>query len=430
MRFVARDKKGATKTGIFINTIFAAIATLGYMALYPLIIPAFGLQNYVMIYVIAATQIIELYLISVLEACLQAQQPYFVGYGLLIGEICKVLLAYVLIMRLQLSLLGVILSISITFAIRIVFYFKKIFNELRSKITFSYIREWMKGSIYNVYNIIGDRIAAIIFLMLPIYGGNIATSYYQAAIPIANIITYSSFLAFALYPKILAENRIEDATTSLKMVLMFAIPMTTGVIVLPSSYLTILNPEGIYVPAEPVLIVLAVDSLILTISGIFSSVLFGIEKLDEKASIPFKQIAKSRLFIVFSLPYVHSMITLPTAFYILTNIAKNQPFLVAMYVTAINTVAHLAMFIVLYIIVQRTVKVMIPWKNIVKYVFSSAVMAAFLFIIQPPKTIVRTLALTAAGGIIYLALLMVIDKEARFLTKAVLREIKSKFKKK
>jgi hypothetical protein len=41
--------------------------------------------------------------------------------------------------------------------------------------------------------------------MLFTYGGETARSNYGAAAQIANIITYSSFLAFALYPKPLAE---------------------------------------------------------------------------------------------------------------------------------------------------------------------------------------------------------------------------------
>jgi O-antigen/teichoic acid export membrane protein len=425
MRFVARDKEGAPRTGIVANSVFAAIATLVYLALTPLVIPTLRLENYAVLYVAASAQIIEVYLMAVLEACLQAKQPHFIGYGLLVGEVVKVSLASVFVLWFHQSLLGVILSITVAFAVRILFYFRRLWSEIRGKIMLSYVREWVKGSVFNIYSIIGDRIAAIIFLMITLFGGSIATSYYQAALPIANIITYSSFIAFALYPKILAENKVEDATTSLGMVLMFALPMTAGVLALPGSYLVLLK-ESVYVPAEPVLIILAIDALILTISGIYSSVLYGIERPDEKASIPFRQVAKSRLFIVFSLPYIHSMITLPTAFYVLTNFARDAPVLVAMYVTAINTIAHVIMFAILYIIVRRTVRIGVQWTRIAKYVFASGVMAAFLFLAPHPTKISSTLAVTAAGGAIYFLLLMAIDRETRELPKAVLREIRSR----
>jgi O-antigen/teichoic acid export membrane protein len=428
MRFVARDKEGAAKTGIFANMLLGIAAALVYLALLPLLVPTFDLGNYVLLFSVAAIYIIENYFVAALEACIQAQRPHFVGYGLLVGEVCKVLLAFILIIEFQFSLLGALLSIVIAFAVRIAFYIREVIAELKKKIAFDYIREWVKGSTFNIYNIIGDRIAAIIFLMLPIYGGEIAPSYYQAAIIIANVITYSTFLAYALYPKLLAENKMEDVTAAIKMVMMFAIPMTIGVLVMADSYLVI--QKEVYKDATPVLMILGIDALILTVSNIYASTLYGIEKIDEKAKIPFKQVAKSRMFIAFSLPYAHSAITLPTTFYLLTNFARNQPLLATIYVTTVNTVAHFTMFIVLYALVHKAVKVKIPWKAIAKYVLASTFMAAFLFVTPHPKTIFLTIGVTVIGGIIYSAILLVIDREARTLIKTVLHETINKLKKK
>jgi len=421
MRFVAREKEGATKTGIIANMTLALIVTLVYLALLPVITTAFGLGNYVLIYVVAAAQVIETYLIGVLEACLQAQQPHFVGYGLLVGEVCKVLLAYVFILQLGLALPGVVLSIVIAFAVKIAFYLKAVILELRQKVVLGYIKEWLKGSAFNIYNMIGDRIASIIFVMLTIYGLEVGTGYYYAALQIANIITYSTFLAFALQPKLLAENNIDEATVSLRLVLMFAVPMTAGVIAIPSSYLLFLKESMEYVPATPVLVILAFDALIMTISSIFSYVLYGIEKVDEKAEIPFRQVMRSRLFIAFSLPYAHSMITLPTAFYALNYLANNNPQLVATYVTAINTVGHLAMFIVLYSVLRKAVKLKIPWRSIGKYVAASSVMAFVLFLAARAQPARRstTLIVTAVGSMIYLGLLLAFDKETRTLARTI-----------
>jgi hypothetical protein len=208
------------------------------------------------------------------------------------------------------------------------------------------------------------------------------------------------------------------------MVLMFAIPMTAGAMAFSDSYMIIINI--VYKDAWPILVMLAVNSFVATMSGFFSSVLFGVERVDEKAKISFRELIKSRLFIVFSLPYFHSAITLPTAFYILVNYAQNQPLQAALYVSAINSLAHFTMFLALYAIVRKMVKIDIPWKKIAKYVFASAVMATVLFVIPHPTRIFLTLVATAIGGIIYLALLMVIDKEARLLVYSVWQEIKLK----
>ena len=75
---------------------------------------------------------------------------------------------------------------------------------------------------------------------------------------------------------------------------------------------------------------------------------------------------------------------MPTAFYVLTNFTLN-PIEAARHVTAINMAARFAMFLVLYTIVHKSVRIAIPWKSIAKYVFASAVMATILFIIPHPK---------------------------------------------
>ena len=427
MRFAARNKEGAIKTGFLANLTISIIATIIYLPLIPLIMLLLGIsQTYMIIYLIASMQIIETYLMTMLEACLRAKLPQAVGYGLLIEEICKVLLAYTLIIKLQQPLLGALLGILIAYSIQIAYYLKLLSKELKQPIKWNYVKEWLKGSTINIYYSVGDRIAALIFIMLIIYGGQAARGQYQAAMTITNIIMYSSYLSFALYPKLLAENSIRDITTSLKTVLMFAIPMTAGAIALSNSYLIILNK--IYEEATPVLIVLAVGAFVQIISQFFSSVLFGLEKIDEKAKIPLRKLVKSPLFIAFTLPYAQSAITLPTTFYVLTTFAQNPPVTAALYVGIIDTIARSAMFLVLYAIVHRMVKLNIPWKNIAKYVFASVVMASILFLIPHPTRLLFTLGITAAGAILYLAVLIAIDKEARALANYMWQEIKFKVK--
>lgn len=425
MRFVARNKEGATKTGIVASLIISVIATAIYLPLVPLITSLLGIGgNYTILYFIASLQIMELYLLRLLEACLRARKPQIIGYGLLIEESCKVILGYILIIQLHQSLLGALLGFMIALAVQIVYYFKLVTHELREPIKWGYIREWLKGSTVNIYRFMGSRIAAFTLIMLFVYGGEAARGQYQAAVTIASVILNTFFLSFALYPKLLAEDNVGDIATSLKMVLMFAIPMTVGAIVLSDSYVIILNV--IYKEAAVVLIVLAIGAFIQTLSQFFSSTLFGLERFDEKARVPLRKLAKSRLFLVFTLPYVRSAITLPAAFYVLTTFAKDEPLTAATSVSIINTSAWILTFLILYFIIRKIVKIKIPWSNIAKYVFASAVMALVLCIIPHPTRLSLTVGVTALGGIIYLILLMMIDKETRDLVNSILQEIKLK----
>jgi O-antigen/teichoic acid export membrane protein len=424
MRFVARGKEGAAKTGLLVSLIISIIATLVYLPLIPLITQLLGKEEYLLFYLIASVQIVEIYSIGLLEACLQASMPQIIGYGLLIQQGFRVVLGYILIIEFRQPLLGAIVCTIIAFVIQMAYYVKLLAEELRQQKKWGYIKEWIKGSAANIYNVIGNQIAAFVFIMLLVYGGEGARGRYGAASQIANVITYSSFLAYALYPKLLADRKHEDITTSLKMVLMFTIPMAVGAMMLSDSYIVILRTE--FPDASAVLVVLAIDALILTLSGLFSYVLYGVEKIDEDAKISFKALAKSRLFIAFSFPYIHFAITLPVAFYVLTTFASDKPFLSALSVSIINSAAHFAMFILLYILVRKAVKVNIPWTNIAKYVFASAVMAGVLFAIPHPTRISLTVAITLVGGVVYLASLMMVDKEARMLPRTLWQEIRRK----
>ncbi len=425
MRFAAREKEGAIKTGISVTLTISLVATLLYLLLIPWIIPSLGVSDkFLPVYFLVSIQVIEVYSIGILEAGLQARIPQMIGYGLIVQQICKVILGYVLLVEYNQLLLGAVVTTMVAFAIQTIYYFKLLVKELKQRIRWEYAREWLKGSLVNMYNVVGSQIAAYIFIMLYTLGGEGARGRLGAAAIVVNVITYSSFLAYALYPKLLAERKREDITTSLKMVLMFAIPMTVGAMVLSDSYITILT--DIYRDAAPVLVVLAIDALIATISGVFSSVLLGIESVDERAKISFKELAKSRLFIAFSFPYVHAAITLPVAYYALTTYANNQPLQAALSVSIINSSARFIIFIFLYIIVRKMVKIDIPWMSTAKYVFASAVMATVLFIVPHPTRISTVLAVTVFGGCVYLALLMAIDQEARALPKTIWQEIRRK----
>ena len=429
-RFVARNKEGTVKTGFLANLTVSMVATVIYLPLIPLIMPLLGIsQTYMIPYLIASMQIIETYLTTMLEACLRAKIPQTIGYGLLIEETCKVLLAYVLIVELQQPIIGALLTLTISFAVRIIYYLKLLSPELKQPVDWNYVKEWLKGSTLNIYYYVGTRIATFILIMLIAYdplAGPAARGMYQAALTIANIITYSSFLSFALYPKLLAENSTQDITTSLKTVLMFAIPMTAGAIALPNSYLIIL--KTIYEEAAPVLVVLAIGAFVQIITQFFLYVLLGLENIDKETKIPLQKLLKRPLFIAFTLPYIQSAIALPTTFYVLATLTQNQPVTAAIYVSIIDTIATLAMFLVLYVIIRRIVKLNIPWKNIAKYVFASVVMASVLFLIPHPTRLLFTLGITAVGAILYLAVLMAIDKEARMLVNYVWQEIKFKIK--
>jgi hypothetical protein len=425
MRCVARGKEGATKTGFVTNLIMSVLFTVAYLAAVPFILPLLGISmSYLTLYLVASVQIVELYLIGLFEPCLQATSPQSVGYGLLVQQITKVTIGYVLIIQLGQPLFGMIISTALALVIQIGYYYKLQAAEMRAPIRWGYVKEWLKGSLANIYTVVGNQIASIIFLLLFSLGGEGSRGIYGAAAIVVNVITYSSYLAFALYPKLLTEVKSEDVTTGLKTVLMFAIPMTAVAMAMANSYIVLLRTELTAFPgAGLVLAILALDALVGVISGVYSSVLFGIESVDKEA-LTFRSMVKSKIFIAFSLPYAQAAITIPTIYFVLTTYAYQQPLLAALSVGIINSAIRVVMFFVLVYVVRGMIKIAFPWKSVAKYTFASAVTGVLLFLLPTATTVLTTLVWTAIGGLTYLVILVLIDKEARSLPKDILGELR------
>lgn len=424
LRFVARRKEGAAKTGLLANLIVFLASTTIYIVLAPSLTHAFSISGqYVPLYLIASFQIVNMHLIATLESILRARKPETIGYGLLIEEICKVALAYLFIVRLQQLFLGALLSLIISSSVQILYYLRLTSKDLREKIQWTCVKEWIKGSTANIYNAVGSQMATLPIILLFLLGGQAARGNYQAASTFSNMIAYSLSLSFALYPKLLAESNMKDVTLSLKTMLMFAIPLTTIVLSIPQSLLIILNIH--YSEATPVLLLLATDAFVLLISQFYTSVILGTERLDEEAKIPLRKLLKSKIMKVFTLPYIQAAISIPTCLLVLTQFTTDRPANAAAYVTAINLATHTLVLLIQCFTIRTDIPIKIPWKNIGKYMVASGASAAVLYVLPHTTTLLFTFALAVVGAAVYAAILLPIDKEARKLVTGIWKELRN-----
>jgi len=419
-RFTARKHTGSPKTGLATNLLLSILFASIYVLLLPVITSTFHTEAYIIIYAVVAIDILELYTLYVFDAILQATQPQKTGYAFLTFEVCKVISGFILIIQLQLGLLGAIGSIIIAHIPQLIFYLKLTLHELKEKIRWDYAKQWVKASPINLYKDAGQRLPSFVLILLFLYGGELARAYYGASLTFANIIGYSSLLAFALYPRLLSKSGPEDVSISLKMVFMFVIPMAAGAITLSDSYLTVLGK--VYRPARPVLILLAVNALCISLSSVFNSIVLGTEKLDAEAKISIKKLVKSRLFLIFTLPYIQAAVAIPLTYLILASITETA-IQAASVLASINVAINIAMLLANYVIARRCLSFHIPWSNIAKYAGASVVMTMALLVLPHPTRLSLTLALTLLGGIIYLAVLLPMDKEARDLANSITQEM-------
>ena len=424
-RFVARRHPGSSKTGLVVNTIIATIAAILYIFSIPGILHALQIRGeYLATYMVGVFLIIENHIVAVLEAILRSRRPETIGFGLFVLEVSKVPLVFLFIVILRMKLMGALTGLTLAFLIQIVFYLRYLMPLFKEKIRWDYVKEWFKASLLNIYNIVGGRILMLTNIFLFIYVGELSRAYYGASQAISSIIGYSFYLAFALYPKLLSGGGEEDVTTSLKMVLMFAIPMTLGAITLSGDILSILNIS--YRVAKPVLMALSLNAFLTTLSLVFGSIISGTEKIDVSAKISCKEIIKSKLFLSITLIYVQAAIVVPSTYLIFTSVSLDA-LTAAVYLASINVLANVIVMLAKYMIARKCLKFTIPWMNIGKYFIASLPMVLALYLLQTPARLTVTVAKVLFGALIYFLILSMIDEETKRIVRFVKKEAAKTF---
>ena len=425
-RFIARGKEGAIKTGVLANIIFSLVAAAIYLPLAAPVMNAFHISNaYLFIYLLAAVQIVNTFLIAAFEGCLRSVKPQVIGYGLLIEEVIKVTLAYLLIVVLNQLLLGAMISLITAASVQAIFYSWLLREELRQTIKWNYLKEWLKSSPVMVYNAVGTQLANFALYLLVFYAGQGALGNYQAAVTFSTVIGYASSLVFALYPKILAGECPVDVAASFKTMLMLALPIAAVAFTIPRSLLTILNTS--YAAASPILMLLTVDALVVLVSQFYTQYLLGIETVDIAGKISLRQLMRSKIFKVFTLPYIQFAIALPSVYFVLTRIVFADPVQAAMYVVAINMVVHAATFSALYGLMRKSASIPVEWKSITKYATGALLTAGVLYFLPQTTTLTATFGKVLIGLAAYAAMLYAVDGDARELVAQVWAEIRGTF---
>jgi O-antigen/teichoic acid export membrane protein len=422
VRFMARGKEGATKAVVASNLVMSAISMVLYLILVFPVTAALGVSSaLIIVYALASVHIINIHLIGALESILRAKKPQVTGIGLLVSELSKIGLAYTIAVGFDQVILGAMIGFLIGEILQTVYYLKLLSVDLRHAIHWGYIKEWAKGSTANIFGMVGAQFANFIFILLFVYGVHgAARADYQAAATFAAVIGYASSLAFALYPKLLAQGCFEEVASSLRLMLMFALPMTALTIVMSPSLLTILDVS--YSSASPVLIALAADALVIVLLTFYQFVLMGTEKFDEKATIHLGTLVKSKIFKVNSLSYIQAAITLPLVLYLLTSFVVESSQL-AFYFAIIILFTHIILLTLVYVWTIRACRVTFPWVSVGKYLFASGIAGIAVFFLPHPTTVMLTLATLATGIGIYAAIILLIDKHARALVLEIIRQL-------
>ena len=189
-----------------------------------------------------------------------------------------------------------------------------------------------------------------------------------------------------------------------------------------TSLLTVLNES--YAVAAPILMLLVFDAFVVLVSQFYTQCLLGVETVDIEGKISIGKLVRSKIFKVFTLPYVQAAIALPSVYLVLTQVVFADPVQAAMYVVSINFVVHSTTFAAMYILMRKSMSISVEWISVAKYTLSVLIMAGILYVVPQTTTLAATFGKALLGVTIYIVFLYAIDVEARKLVIQVLAEIK------
>ncbi|MEM3615367.1 MAG: hypothetical protein QXX09_01825 [Candidatus Methanomethylicia archaeon] len=385
VRYMSRGFK-VGKTGLTLNSMLMFISILIFFIVSNYVLYSeISLSYLSMVIMVLMLQIPAEYISSTLDALTTATIPEYIGYGGILMEVVKLISGFILILNYRLGIVGALASYVIAKYIYALFLTLILRNELKDEFNWSMAYKWIKLSWIPAYNMASGYVRSldipILSLLIQFSDQNMpfrVLAHLKAVNTISSVVSYSGLLSFALYPKILSGGSREDVESTLKYVLMFAIPMITGVMVMSESFLSLLRAE--YAVSYQALYLGAIGVLPSLISGIASSAVVGLERVDLESESNFRDYLKSKLFIYPSISLISNItyiLTIYIAFNILSNVS-DPAFIVLVWIL-IGILFNTVLCLKFYFDTRKIMGVRFPWLNFMRYLAASIVMSIVLW---------------------------------------------------
>jgi len=417
-RYVARGREDAAKTALILNFSFSIIALFTYLiSILTLVKSTTLLRKYIIFYGIMSFYIFELYILSLFRSLSNVMMPEAVGYAVIIFEISKVIIGFSLVYLLHFNLFGAILTILMAHALELFPLLKGCVNVFSGKFNKKYVANWFYYGMISIYNKIGIEIYTLIYILLFIYGGGVARAYIGICETITSVISYSASIATPIYAKILRDESESEITETFDLVLMFAIPLFIGSIFLSKSLLTVMKVQ--YTKLFPILIILSISSLFKTFSLVFTNVISGLERVDFHEKITLRELVKSKIFALYSRPYVSAALLIPLSYYILTNF-DGDPFSKALLFAFLIAVGRFINMVFTFFVGRSSFRSRIFTKHVYKYLIAVTCMLAFLAVVPPPKRLSWLGVTVISGAAVYFVVLALIDRKTRMYIRSLM----------
>ena len=431
VRDIARGKE-IGKTSLFSNSLFSMGGIVIFLVISLIVVTQSSLN---INFFIAAAILVPITIIYRTIAGINlGWKPQLVSYGNLIAGIIMVLLVIVFVYFLDLSIYGIIISISLSYTANIIFLICLSHQKLRGKISFEVLRRWIKFSWIPLY----PKIASLVYysdimIFSLITNSVLGIAYYTAAMAVTGFIGHAAGFSSPMYAKILSGDKEQVANRNLTYMIYFIVPMFCLTIVLAKLGLLTLNP--IYQIAVPVVIFCSIRVLSFNLTNVLESFLVGKDKVDDNIESTHLHYVKSKLFFLPTLRLIQYAVYIIILVYVLSIMHNSVSDIdLVIYWSLIAAASQVPLSIYLLILTKKEFKINFETKSMIKYIISSGISFSILYLLLENfvnytttsvyDLIPQVIIFAAIGVGLYVIITYLIDKHAKELIKSSLAEIK------
>ena len=365
------------------------------------------------------------------NAIVTGYRPGAYGYSLVISELAKLGVAYESLYVHRLGIEGVILALMAAYLVQSVVstYFVRLTTA--EKFDFAQTKRWSRLAWLPLVNYLPTVLAVADTYVAAVGFGTALVGYYQLVFIVANVVGYSSALAFSLYPMLLRGGDERLPAVSIEFSLLFAIPMAAGCAVLAGPILYLFGAK--WLPGTAGLEILAVMFVFTTISGIIDQTLLGTEKVDVGEKPSFWALIRSNLLYV---PVMNILLgaAYVTSLYFALSYSVSHGFSTSSTVALWGSVQFAATVVFMLVKARRARRYakLMPSLSVLYYVVAAAVMASVVYLtsgvvaVQQVGTLsygVRLVAVSVLGAAVYFGLVYALDSKFRDLARSLLRRV-------
>ena len=359
-------------------------------------------------------------------------RPHTTSYALLIQSLLHIPLALIFVHHMGWGVAGVISSVVIAQAVCNAMLAAYVREKIRIGLDMTHVRRWFRLSWVSLYPSFAAMIFRLDVIALAMITGSVAVvALWTASFTVAFVITHSSLVAAAIYPKLLEGDGARHVRGNMTLFFYLGIPLAAVIMALAGPILFALNPA--YQEAQAAMVILSAGMFLAAMTAIFQMILEGNERVDTLERASARDFAGSRLFLVPTVNVIQygSYVAALVAVFLVLPPRVSDAELLAVW-ASLAVAFRIPAAVYQYRLARRDVGLRLEAPRILGYLGAAAAVFGAVFAAQgeylvgaPLQEFLPALAAYAAAGMAgYFAITCAADPGARALAGSVIRGIR------